>query len=109
MFVLLLVRDGLCFSHLSRSRLLAPPFSPFFPKKSILVRAPGPPRPGLRWPGQLWGIACSSSKKTPNRSCTHYHGVWERRVEPEAECLLVSRGGSVCRFRGGMIYDEYAA
>src|SRR2546421_1499480 len=39
MFVLLLVMSALCFSHLSRERLLAPPFSPFFPKKPILVRA----------------------------------------------------------------------
>ena len=30
-------------------------------------------------------------------------------VEPEAERLLVSRGGSVYRYRGGMIYDEYSA
>src|SRR5207244_2582665 len=37
MFVLLLVMSALCFSHLSRERLLAPPFSPFFPKKPILV------------------------------------------------------------------------
>src|SRR5205807_1708754 len=41
MFVLLLVMSALCFSHLSRERLLAPPFSPFFPKKPILVRGGG--------------------------------------------------------------------
>ncbi len=38
MFVLLLVMNACCFSHLSREQLLAPPFSPFFPNKSILVR-----------------------------------------------------------------------
>jgi predicted peroxiredoxin len=31
------------FSHLSRLRLLAPAFSPFFPKKSILVRGSDDP------------------------------------------------------------------
>ena len=29
--------DACCFSHRSRERLLAASFSPFFPKKSILV------------------------------------------------------------------------
>src|SRR6266568_252808 len=43
MFVLLLVMNACCFSHLSRERLLALPFSPFFPNKPILVR--GKPRP----------------------------------------------------------------
>jgi hypothetical protein len=33
----------LVFSHLSRERLLAPPFSPFFPNKPILVRGLAPP------------------------------------------------------------------
>jgi len=37
MFVLLLVMNACCFSHRSRERLLAASFSPFFPKKSILV------------------------------------------------------------------------
>jgi hypothetical protein len=38
MFVLLLVMNACCFSHRSREHLLAASFSPFFPKKSILVR-----------------------------------------------------------------------
>jgi len=41
MFVLLLLMIAWFFSHLSRERLLAPPFSPFFPHKSILVRRGG--------------------------------------------------------------------
>ncbi len=43
MFVLLLLIDDACFSHLSRERLLAASFSPFFPKKSILVSLQGDP------------------------------------------------------------------
>src|SRR5690242_4671297 len=41
MFVLLLLMNWFGFSHLSRYRRLAPPFSPFFPKKSILVSSSG--------------------------------------------------------------------
>ena len=36
--------NALCFSHLSRERLLAASFSPFFPQKSILVRLDAVPR-----------------------------------------------------------------